>query len=160
MKRPTTGISASKKPKASPTRNRVRASTPERPIPMAPAKLVRPTDTAMTSSPPSSRMLGRLVEQVSGRRLLAVVIGWAAAAALVYGVIVLLARVVAPHFVRAHIGDFSASFVLAAYLLLFGALWFGFGGLRGLAGRLGFRYTSAAHLLLAPVAWLVTVLVG
>ena len=100
------------------------------------------------------------MEQVSGRRLLAVVIGWAAAAALVYGTIVLLARVVAPHFVRAHIGDFSASFVLAAYLLLFGALWLGFGGPRGLAGRLGFRYTSAVHLLLAPVAWLATVLVG
>src|SRR5438067_5868802 len=44
-----TGMSASKKPKAMPTRTRVRALIPLRPMPMAPAKLLRPTDR-LTSS--------------------------------------------------------------------------------------------------------------
>src|SRR5205807_5765800 len=122
--------------------SRVRASTPLRPIPIAPAKLVRPTETAITNRPPSSRILGSLVEQVPGRRLLAVILAWALATAGVYGLIVLLARVVARAFVRSHEGDFSASFLLAAYLLLLGALWAGFGGRAGLARTLGFRYTS------------------
>ena len=100
------------------------------------------------------------MERVPGRRLLAVILSWAAAAAAVYGVIALLARVVARRFVHEHAGDFSASFVAAAYALLFAALWIGFGGPRGLARTLGFHYTSAAHLLVAPVVWLVTVLVG
>jgi membrane protease YdiL (CAAX protease family) len=100
------------------------------------------------------------VEHVSGRRLLAVVAAWAVAAATVYAAIVVLARLIARTFVREHAGDFTAGFVLAAYLLLFGALWIGFGGPRGLARALGFRFTSAIHLLLAPVLWLATVLVG
>lgn len=98
--------------------------------------------------------------RVPGRRLLAVILGWGAATAAVYGLIVLLARLVARAFVRSHLGDFSASFVLAAYLLLFAALWLGFGGWRGLARTLGFRYTSWVYLLLAPVFWLATVLIG
>lgn len=100
------------------------------------------------------------MDHVPGRRLLAVILAWAAAAGALYGGIVLVAHVYARRFVHAHNGDFSASFVLAAYLLLFAALWIGFGGRRGLAATLGFRYTSAAHLLLAPVLWLATVLVG
>ena len=99
-------------------------------------------------------------ERVPGRRLLAVAALWAVATAIVYGAIVLLARVIARRFVHAHEGDFSASFLLAAYVLLFAALWIGFGGPRGLSRVLGFRYTNWAHLLLAPVFWLATVLVG
>src|ERR1700674_1320633 len=38
------GISASKRPNAMPTRILVRASMPLRPIPIAPAKLLRPTE--------------------------------------------------------------------------------------------------------------------
>lgn len=100
------------------------------------------------------------MDHVSGRRLLAVVLAWAVASATVYGLIALLARVVAREFVRRHLGDFSAGFVLALYLLLFAALWVGFGGRRGLARTLGFRFTSVTHLLLAPVLWLATVLAG
>jgi membrane protease YdiL (CAAX protease family) len=100
------------------------------------------------------------MEQVSGRRLGVVILAWAAASAAVYGLIVLFARVVARQFVRQHEGDFSAGFVFALYVLLFAALWIGFGGPRGLVRTLGFRFTSIGHLLLAPVLWLATVLAG
>jgi membrane protease YdiL (CAAX protease family) len=100
------------------------------------------------------------VDRVPGRRLLLVIVAWALSAGAVFGLIVLLGRAVARSFVRAHEGDFSAGFVFAAYVLLFGALWLGFGGARGLAHTLGFRYTRLAHLLLAPVLWLATVLAG
>ena len=100
------------------------------------------------------------MEHVSGRRLLAVVAAWALAAGAVFGFILLLSRVLAHRFVHEHAGDFDASFLLAIYALLLAALWIGFGGRRGLAATLGFRYTSWVHLLLAPVVWLVTIVVG
>lgn len=100
------------------------------------------------------------MEHVSGRRLLAVVLAWALAAGAVFGFILLLSRVVAHRFIRQHVGDVNASFLLVIYALLLAALWIGFGGRRGLAATLGFRYTSWVHLLLAPVVWLVTIVVG
>src|SRR6266852_1834119 len=45
------GISASNSPNAMPTRSRVRASMPDRPIPIEPAKLLRPTDTLTRRRP-------------------------------------------------------------------------------------------------------------
>src|SRR5450631_176399 len=45
------GMRASKTPNATPTRILVRASIPLRPIPIAPAKLLRPTDTLTSSRP-------------------------------------------------------------------------------------------------------------
>jgi CAAX protease family protein len=100
------------------------------------------------------------VDHVPGRRLLAALAGWAVAGAAAYGVLVLLARLLPHRYAHAHAGDFDASFLLALYALLFAALWIAFGGARGLAGTLGFRYTSWAHLLLAPLLWAVTIVVG
>jgi CAAX protease family protein len=100
------------------------------------------------------------VDHVPGRRLLAAIAAWAVAGAAVYGVIVVLAKALPHRYAHAHAGDFEASFLLALYALLFAALWVAFGGARGLAGTLGFRYTSWIHLLLAPVFWAVTIVVG
>jgi hypothetical protein len=47
---PATGMPASRTPKINPTCNRVRLSTPGIPMPIAAAKLLRPNETAMSSS--------------------------------------------------------------------------------------------------------------
>lgn len=97
---------------------------------------------------------------VPGRALLIALGGWIAGGAALYGLLVLVARRLARPFYLAHQGDFGASFLLLAYLLLFAALWLAFGGLRGLRDRLGFRVSSARDLLLAPFLWLLVIVVG
>src|ERR1700704_2555750 len=53
MRRPMIGINASNSPKTTPTLSRVGPSMPVRPMPIAPAKLLSPTET-LTSKSPSS----------------------------------------------------------------------------------------------------------
>lgn len=96
---------------------------------------------------------------VPGRALLKALGGWLLGGGALYGVLLLIGRVLATSFYRAHRGDFGAAFLLAAYAVLFAALTWAV-GLRGLRETLGFRFTSAVHLVAAPAVWLVTVLVG
>jgi membrane protease YdiL (CAAX protease family) len=61
---------------------------------------------------------------------------------------------------RVHTADVRALFLVEAYLALLVGLLAGFGGPRGLAVRLGFRFTSLADVSAAIVIWLATFLAG
>lgn len=98
--------------------------------------------------------------RVSGRDLLKALGAWLVVGGGIYGLLILFGRVLARRFYLDHVGDVEALFLLAAYVALFAALWWAFGGWAGLRDRLGFRFTSAGHLLAALPLWLLTVVVG
>lgn len=90
-----------------------------------------------------------------------VVIGWLAVSALLVVATGFTARAGWPAPApRARRGDLGALYMLEAYLVLVVAMAAGFGGVRGLAHRLGFHFTSWRDLTLAPVLWLAALIVG
>lgn len=97
---------------------------------------------------------------VSGRALLLALAGWIVGGGILYGLLLVFARRLDRPFYVRHEGDFGATFLLLAYLVLFGSLWVAFGGAAGLRDRLGFRFTSAAQVAFAPLIWLLTVVAG
>jgi membrane protease YdiL (CAAX protease family) len=98
--------------------------------------------------------------QVSGRRLLIAVIAWPVTATAAGLGTVLVLRVVARAWARAHSGDVMAIVLAEAYLLLLVTLLACFGGPRGLRDGLGFRYTGLRHLALAWASWLFALAAG
>jgi hypothetical protein len=87
--------------------------------------------------------------RVSGRRLLIALLVWAVLFGISFAVLIVLARFARIALVRDHLGDASALLLLAGYVALLVGLLVGFGGVRGLRERLGFRFTSARDLALA-----------
>ena len=89
---------------------------------------------------------------VSGRRLLLAVAIWLVLAGGGVGIAELLVNL--SGFGRAHRADVLGALLLEAYLSLLVALLVSFGGPPGLRQVLGFRFTSAAHLVTAFLTWM------
>lgn len=98
--------------------------------------------------------------QVPGRRLLLCLAAWPLAAGLLVAATILGLRWEARPWLGAHRADLLAILLLEAYLALLGALVVSFGGPRGLATRLGFRFTSLRDLAGAGLAWLLALAAG
>ena len=101
----------------------------------------------------------------SGRRLLLAIAVWlclwAAATLVTLEAMLAAARLLRdPQLHRNELTDFAALWLAEAYLALLGALLLTFGGVAGLRGRLGFRFTSWADIALAFGIWLPALLVA
>jgi len=97
---------------------------------------------------------------VSGWRLLAALLLWAALAAVLVAATVLGARLLAPGWAARHPADLSAIQLAGAYVALLVALLLAFGGPAGLRDRLGLRFTSALDLVAALGIWFAALAVG
>jgi membrane protease YdiL (CAAX protease family) len=96
----------------------------------------------------------------SGLRLAGAVVVAAVVLGAGFGATLLALNLLASAWLRTHAADARALFLVEAYLALLIGLLAGFGGLGGLAARLGFRFTSLTDLSLSIVVWLGTFLGG
>lgn len=97
---------------------------------------------------------------VPGRSLLLALVVAAAALAVVFLLTLFTLRLLARPWAAGHSGDVRAMFLVEAYLAILAGLLLSFGGVPGLATRLGFRFTSWRDLGLAVSVWLLAVVVG
>lgn len=97
-------------------------------------------------------------QAVSGRRLLAALAVWIPLSAAGFAAALFGADMTGPD-IRAHRPEALAAWALGTYLALIVILAVAFGP-HGLRKRLGFRYTSAAHISFAVAMWLVALMAG
>ena len=98
--------------------------------------------------------------RVSGRRLLVCVVAWPLATAAIAVATVAGLRFATRSWAHAHAADVAAIVLVEAYVALLLALAACFGGRRGLAGRLGFHFTSLRDVRLAILGWAGALVVG
>jgi membrane protease YdiL (CAAX protease family) len=98
--------------------------------------------------------------RVTGRRLLLALAVATAALAAAFPLSLLALRLLARPWVVTHSSDVRAIFLVEAYVAILAGLLVGFGGVSGLATRLGFRFTSLRDLGLAVLVWVLTLVAG
>src|SRR6266550_2596619 len=96
----------------------------------------------------------------SGWRLLAALLVALVTLGVGFALTLFLLRQLAAPWYRAHVADVRALFLVEAYLAILAGLLVAFGGRRGLAGRLGFRFTSLRDVGMALGLWLVALFAG
>ena len=98
--------------------------------------------------------------RIRGARLLLCLLLWPVIGGAAVGATVVALRLSARMWARSHAADIGAIALLEAYLALLASLAICVGGPRGLADRLGFRLRAPWHLVLAPLGWSFTFVVG